>query len=68
MKERKDVQTTLCNAFALYEKEFGEAFPTIPLALSRTEQELLAMVHTCIARGKTVYDLGFCTLHTDIQY
>ena len=58
----------LLNAFDLYEKELGESFPVIPLALSRSEKEILDIINECVESGKTVYDLGLCSLDTDIQY
>jgi len=60
----------LRGALKAYRKKFGESFPTIPLAWTREDEEVIAMINRCIAEGKTVYELGILPdpMTVDILY
>lgn len=60
----------LREALRAYSKKFGEGFPTIPLAWTREDKEVIAMIEHCIAEGKTVYELGILPdpMTVDILY
>lgn len=52
-----------------YEDTFGDCFPTIPLAMSQTEEEVIEMIDTCIREGKDVHEMGYLPpLDSDIKY
>lgn len=51
-----------------YAKRFGEGFPTIPLAESRTEEEVIEIIRECLDKGKDVYELGYVEDDEDLQY
>jgi hypothetical protein len=42
-----------------YTKRFNDGFPTIPLAWSRSDAELIKIIDECLAKGKDVYELGY---------
>lgn len=46
-------------ALKQYDAMFEGGFPTIPLALSRTEDEIIEIIDSCISEKKDVYDLGY---------
>jgi len=45
-----------------YNDMFEGGFPTIPLALSRTDKEIIEIIDRCISEKKDVYDLGYLSL------
>lgn len=51
-----------------YFNEFGEAFPMIPLAWGRTEEEIVKIIKRCIKEQKDVYELGYVTESEDVMY
>lgn len=57
----------LQKAYGLYKKTFNDDFPTIPLADSMTEEEIIDLIDECVEEKKDVYDLGYLQLD-DIQY
>lgn len=50
-----------------YEKLFGD-FPTYPLMLTRTEEQAIEMINSCIKNGKDVYQMGYMEDNPDILY
>ncbi len=54
-------------AYRLYKETFNDDFPTIPLAESLTEEEIVEMIDECVEAKKDVYDLGYLSLD-DIMY
>ena len=50
-----------------YKEKFNDDFPTIPLAESLTDTEIIEMINECVEENKDVYDLGYLQLD-DIQY
>lgn len=51
-----------------YLDRFGEGFPTFQMCRGRSEEESDAIIRECITKGKTAYELGYCSLDEDIQY
>lgn len=51
-----------------YVEAFGDSFPTIPLAWSRSDEELIDIIDECLEQSKDVYELGYVTLDPDIIY
>ena len=51
-----------------YEKLFGDQFPTYPLMLTRTEEQVIEMIDTCINNGKDVYQMGYLEDNSNILY
>ena len=49
-------------------EERFETFPTIPLCLGRSEEEVIQIIGRCLQEGKDVYELGYLSLDTDICY
>ncbi len=45
-----------------YNEMFEGGFPTIPLALSRSEDEIIEIINRCISEKKDVYDLGYLSI------
>ena len=58
----------LINALEEYEKVFNDGFPTIPLMLNRTEEEVIKMIEQCIKENKDVYTIEFLEDDEDIEY
>ena len=48
----------LLQALDLYEKAFGDSFPTIPMS-GRTEEEIIDMINKGVSEKKDVYDMGY---------
>ena len=57
----------LQKAYELYKTTFNDDFPTIPLAESLTDTEIIEMINECVEENKDVYDLGYLQLD-DIEY
>lgn len=57
----------LKKAYEKYKKKFNDDFPTIPLAESMSEEEIMAMIDECISNNKDVYDMGYLS-SDDILY
>lgn len=51
-----------------YEKAFGESFPTYPLMLTRTDEEIIDIIDQCLKAGKDVYELGILMDDPDVKY
>ena len=66
----KLLEEKLWDALKRYADCFGDRFPTIPLAWTREDKEVIAMIEHCIAEGKTVYELGILPdpMTVDILY
>lgn len=56
----------LDKALNLYEKTFDDSFPTIPLLLERSDEEVIEIIGKCIDENKDVYDMNYLSL--DINY
>lgn len=54
--------------FQLYEKTFGDSFPTYPLMLTRTDSELIDIIDQCVIAKQDVYALGFLKDDDSIEY
>ena len=54
-------------AFEAYKKSFKDDFPTIPLASSMTDDEIIKTIDECIANNKDVYEMGILELD-DVLY
>lgn len=52
----------------MYEKTFGDSFPTYPLCLTRSDEEVIKIIDRCLDEEKTVYELGYLKEDDDIQY
>lgn len=51
-----------------YVKKFNDGFPTIPLARGRSDQEVIEIIDECLAKNKDVYELGYLSNDSDIDY
>lgn len=49
-------------ALARYEKTFGDAFPTVPLLMSNSDEVVVKMIEECIEANQDVYDMGILSL------
>ena len=58
----------LSKAFEQYKTAFGDEFPTIPIAVSRTEEEVIEIINKCVNTNRDVYDLGYVSLEENIMY
>lgn len=52
----------LKKAYEAYKDTFHEDFPTIPLAETREDVEIIEIIEECIETGKDVYDIGYLDL------
>ena len=57
----------LDKALQLYEKTFDDSFPTIPLLMGNSEDEVVEIINRCVSAKKDVYDMGYLELG-DVQY
>ena len=57
----------LQKAYDAYKKKFNSDFPTIPLAESMEDAEIIEMIEECIEVNKDVYELGYLSF-VDIMY
>lgn len=57
----------LKKAYEIYKAVFGEDFPTIPLAETRDDEEIIEIIEECVEVGKNVYDIGYLDLD-DVMY
>lgn len=57
----------LNDAYRKYKENFNDDFPTIPLAETMEDDEIIEMIEECIEEKKDVYELGYLSLD-DIQY
>lgn len=46
-----------------YKKKFNDDFPTVPLAVSLEDKEIIEIIENCISRNKDVYELGYLELN-----
>lgn len=51
-----------------YAETFDDGFPMIPLAWGRTEEEVIAMIKSCIDAGKDAYEMGLVEDSDSIDY
>lgn len=51
-----------------YVDAFGEGFPTYQLARTRTDDEIVSLIKTCLEKNKTAYELGYVTDDIDDEY
>lgn len=51
-----------------YEKMFGDSFPTYPLMLSRSEEEMIDLINECLDSRKDVYELGYLIDDPGVKY
>ena len=51
-----------------YAKRFDDAFPMIPLAWGRSEEELESIIDECLKKNEDVYALGYVEDDLDIMY
>ena len=42
-----------------YAEQFEDDFPTIPLMLNRTEDEVIEIIDRCLREGRDVYEIGY---------
>lgn len=52
----------------MYEKEFGESFPTYPLMMTRSDEEIIAIIDMCLDADKDVYAMGILKDDYDVKY
>jgi hypothetical protein len=52
----------------MYRDTFGDSFPTYPLCLTRSDEEIIKIIDRCLDEGSTVYELGYLKEDDDIQY
>jgi uncharacterized protein YktA (UPF0223 family) len=52
----------------MYEKTFGESFPTYPLMLSKTEEEMIEIIDRCLDVEQDVYEMGILKDDPDLKY
>lgn len=51
-----------------YKEAFGDQFPTYPLMLTRTEEQAIEMIDSCIKNKKDVYAMGYLKDDPNIQH
>ncbi len=49
-------------AIKLYENTFGDSFPTVPLLMEKSDEEVIEIINVCVAKKKDVYDMGYLSL------
>ena len=52
----------------MYEKTFGESFPTYPLMLSKTDEEMIEIIDRCLDAEQDVYEMGILKDDPDSKY
>jgi hypothetical protein len=52
----------------MYEKTFGESFPTYPLMLSKTDEEMVEIIDRCLDAEQDVYELGILKDDSNLKY
>lgn len=57
----------LKKAYEAYRNTFHDDFPSIPLAETREDDEIIEIIEECIESKKDVYDLGYLDLE-DVMY
>lgn len=62
------MEKKLKKAYEAYKNTFGDDFPTIPLAETREDEEIIEIIDECIRNNKDVYDSGYLYLDDDIKY
>lgn len=58
----------LDNKLDEYEKTFHDSFPTYPLAISKSDEEIIEMIDKCIKEKKDVYEMGYLKDDLSIKY
>lgn len=46
-------------ALEFYERTFEESFPTIPLLMDNSDEDVIRMINKCVSQNKDVYGMGF---------
>jgi uncharacterized protein YktA (UPF0223 family) len=52
----------------MYEKTFGESFPTYPLMLSKTDEEMIEIIDKCLDAEQDVYEMGILKDDSNLKY
>jgi hypothetical protein len=52
----------------MYEKTFGESFPTYPLMLSKTDEEMIEIIDRCLDVEQDVYAMGILKDDSNLKY
>lgn len=50
------------DAIKIYESKFKVSFPTIPILLQKTDEEVMEIISKCVSENKDVYELGYLSL------
>ncbi len=50
---------TLKEKIQMYEKKIGDEFPSYPIMLNNTDEEVIDIIDKCLEKGKNVYELGY---------
>jgi len=58
----------LDEALKVYENIFDDSFPTIPLAVSNSDDKVISIINDCVRKKKDVYEAGYLTLDDGIKY
>ena len=58
----------LDKSLELYEQVFDDSFPTIPLLMQKSDEEVIEIINKCVQGKKDVYDMGYLTLKDNILY
>ncbi|MCD7807939.1 MAG: hypothetical protein LUH02_01245 [Erysipelotrichaceae bacterium] len=51
-----------------YNNSFDDAFPTIPLLVGRSEEEVIQMIELCLKENKDVIQMGYYKEDINILY
>lgn len=51
----------------LYRKTFNDNFPTFAF-YSKSPEEIAVIIKKCVMEKKDVYDMGYLSLNSDIEY
>lgn len=62
------LKTEVEKFYGAYKDKFKSEFPTIPLATTRNDEEIIKIINTCISENKDVYEMGYLTIDSDILY
>jgi hypothetical protein len=58
----------LDKALKLYEETFDDSFPTIPLLMEKSDEEVIQIINKCVEEDKDVYEMKILSLDGDIIY
>lgn len=54
--------TKLDELLELYEMKFDASFPTFPLLMEKSDEEVIDIINKCVDENKDVYDMGYLSL------